>query len=326
MSALAMKGADWTPLALPDAVFRYCENHSYGVCNWLVPASSEKTLCVCCELNELIPNLDNPHHFRAWQKLEHAKHRLVYSLLQFNLPFYSKTQDMETGLSFKFLSDENSRSDESGIFTGHSQGTITINVAEADSAQRERTRLQLAEPYRTLIGHFRHEIGHYYWERIVKTNSKYLQNFREIFGDERVDYSEALKQHYEDGPPSDWRDHFVSAYSAAHPWEEWAETWAHYFHMIDTLETAYFFRISLTPNLNELQTLNMQANINPYHQSDFDAIVAAYIPLTLAVNSLNRSMGQPDIYPFVLPPNAMQKLRFIHRLLQDFRSIDPADS
>jgi hypothetical protein len=288
------------------------------VCNWLIPADSEKTLCTCCELNGTIPNLDNSQYLKAWQKLEYAKHQLVYSLLQLGLPLQNKSEAPETGLSFNFLSDDLSSPDQPGIQTGHCRGIITINVTEADSANREETRSQLSEPYRTLMGHFRHEIGHYYWELLVKTDSKILQDFRKLFGDERANYSEALQNYYENGPPVDWRDHFVSAYSAAHPWEEWAEAWAHYLHVVDTLETAYSFRISLSPNLHNLPTLDMQADIDPYHQGDFDAIIASYIPLTLAINSLNRGMGQPDLYPFVLSPAFLEKLHFIHQLLQKY--------
>jgi hypothetical protein len=297
------------------------------VCNWLVPAVGEKTLCRACELNGTIPNLDNPHHLKAWQKLEYAKHQLVYSLLRLGLPLQSKSEAPDTGLSFDFLSDDLSNQERNGVMTGHAQGLITINLAEADSAHRERTREQMGESYRTLIGHFRHEVGHYYWERLVNSDASILERFRMLFGDERANYSEAIRHYHETGPAADWRQRFVSAYSSAHPWEEWAETWAHYLHLVDTLETAHAFRVSINPHLREPAALDMQADFNPYAQPDFEAIVAACLPLTFAINCLNRSMGQPDLYPFVIPPPVIEKLGFVHQLLQKYKvAPEPAKS
>jgi hypothetical protein len=172
----------------------------------------------------------------------------------------------------------------------------------------------MGEPYRTLIGHFRHEIGHYYWERLVQTDAQQLQSFRQLFGDEQADYAQALKNHYDNGPPPDWRSRFTSAYSSSHPWEDWAETWAHYMHLVDTLETARSFGLSLKPDLKGLASLNVSADFDPYRHADFDAVVSTCLPLIFAVNSLNRSMGQPDLYPFVLPAPVIDKLRFIHQL------------
>jgi hypothetical protein len=321
LSTLVEKEGAWKALASPGVLFRYCKNHDHNVCNWLVPATGDKERCTACALNGTIPNLDNSNNLKSWQKLEFAKHRLVYSILRLGLPLENKSEAPETGLSFNFLSDDRANQEQNGVLTGHAQGLITINIAEADAAHREQTREEMAEPYRTLIGHFRHEIGHYYWDRLVKTNSATLLAFRELFGDERANYSEALQHYHEIGPPDDWPERFVSAYSSSHPWEEWAETWAHYFHLVDTLETAYTFGISINPNLHDQNRLNMQADVNPYAQPDFDAIIAAWLPLTFAINSLNRSMGQPDLYPFVLPPPVIEKLRFIHQLLQNIKSV-----
>jgi hypothetical protein len=318
-SAIDARGGAWQAGADSEKLYRYCRNHEYGACNWLVPAAGKKKRCLACDLNRTIPDLNREGNLRSWQHLEVAKHRLVYSILRFGLPLQNKSESPDTGLAFDFLSDESVNQDQKGIFTGHVQGFITINVAEADSAYREQTREQMAEPYRTLIGHFRHEIGHYYWEQLVNRNEVYLQKFRDLFGDERDDYAERLHQYHRAGAPDNWREQFVSAYASAHPWEAWAETWAHYFHIVDTLETAHSFGIRLSPDLRNLTTLSMQADFDPYEQSDFDAMIASYIPLTLAINSLNRSMGQPDLYPFVLPPPVLEKLRFIHKLLQQFQ-------
>ena len=194
--------------------------------------------------------------------------------------------------------------------TGHENGLITINLAEADDSERERQRRQMGEPYRTLLGHFRHEIAHYYWDRLV-ANGPGIDEFRDIFGDERQDYVEALNRHYANGPPADWYEHFVTSYASTHPWEDFAETWAHYFHMVDTLETAAAFGLRVRPRVTMGADLATVIDFDP-HISDMDRIIDAWLPLTFAANSLNRSMGLPDLYPFVLAPPVIVKLSFIH--------------
>jgi hypothetical protein len=318
LSALVEKDGGWTALANPGEVYRFCDNRAHSVCNWLIPSGETRNLCKACRMNHTIPNLENAAHFAAWRHLEFAKHRLIYSLLRLDLPLSSKGKSPDTGLAFDFLSEDPLEPDKR-VRTGHEQGLITINIAEADPAYRELARAQMGEPYRTVIGHFRHEIGHYYWERLVQMDEHQLGGFRELFGDERGDYAEALKSYYASGPPSNWGTGFISAYSTSHPWEDWAETWAHYMHLVDTLETAFAFGLRLKPDLKDLELLNMTADIDPYSHPDFDAVVAACLPLIFAVNSLNRSMGQPDLYPFVLPPPVIHKLRFIHQLCQSSR-------
>jgi hypothetical protein len=188
-----------------------------------------------------------------------------------------------------------------------------INIAEADDAERERRRQGMAEPYRTLLGHLRHESGHYYWERLVR-QGPWLEEFRSCFGDERRDYQVCLQAHYTEGPPPDWQQRFVSAYGSAHPWEDWAETWAHYLHIVDTLETAQAFGLRLSPAAGSDPALAAIADFDPYRERSFDSLIDTWLPLTYAVNSLNRSMGQPDLYPFVIAPAVVAKLRFIHDL------------
>lgn len=317
LSALKKNGSVFIPLAHPDSSYRYCANHQYGVCNWLVSADSAKSLCVACELNETIPDLSDPKNQTAWRKIEVAKHRLIYSLIRFGLAFENKVSAPETGLAFDFLADASPDQGQPGVLTGHTNGRITINIAEAEPDHREAVRLEMAEPYRTLIGHFRHEIGHYYWQWLIREQTQRHQTFRALFGDERLDYSKALDAYYQSGPPSGWQKQYLSAYSASHPWEAWAETWAHYFHLIDTLETAQAFGVSLAPPLGNHPELCMQADFDPYQTADFDAIISAGIPLTLAVNSINRSMGLADLYPFVIPSAVVDKLRFIHQLIRN---------
>lgn len=295
--------------------WRYCANATFEVCNWLVDAASDHALCRACDLNRYIPNLNSDEQREAWQRLEFSKHRLVYSLLRFNLPLVSKKQDPQQGLSFDFISEADQVPNEAQTMTGHVHGQVTISVAETDPVERERMRELMNEPYRTLIGHFRHEVGHYYWEQLIAPFEDILFEFRHRFGDERQDYQEALQRHYAEGAPADWTAHYISAYASTHPWEDWAETWAHYFHMIDTLETAYAFGLSLQPPAVPSQALTLQADIDPYVHPDFVEIANRYLPLTYAVNSLNRSMGQPDLYPFVLTDTVKNKLEFIHRLI-----------
>jgi hypothetical protein len=195
--------------------------------------------------------------------------------------------------------------------TGHDNGLITINIVEADDVERERRRNSMGEPYRTLLGHFRHEIGHYFWNVLVRDDASIVQ-FRAIFGDEREDYGAALQTHYARGPKEHWQDEFVSAYAGSHPWEDFAETWAHYLHIVDTLETAGAFGLRVSPQIESGPELAAIIDFEPHHERDLNRLIEAWLPLTFAVNSLNRSMGQPDLYPFVLPPAVINKLSFIH--------------
>jgi len=169
----------------------------------------------------------------------------------------------------------------------------------------------MGEPYRTLLGHFRHEVGHYYWNVLVRDDPS-LEAFRHVFGDERLDYGEALRRHYAEGPRENWQDAFVSAYAASHPWEDFAETWAHYLHIVDTLETAGAFGLRVRPRVGPGSDMDARIDFDPHHEPDLDRLIQAWLPLTFAVNSLNRSMGQPDLYPFVLSPVVVAKLAFIH--------------
>lgn len=295
--------------------YTYCYNHAEGACNWLVPTSSNTAFCTACALNRTIPNLENPEHKVRWRKLEVAKHRLVYSLLRMGLPVVSKATDPAHGLSFDFLADTEPASGQR-VLTGHDDGLITINIAEADDIEREMARKAMAELYRTLLGHFRHEVGHYYWDRLID-NTPHLAEFRQLFGDEQDDYSEALKRHYAQGAPPDWPQHFISSYASSHPWEDWAETWAHYLHIVDTLQTAHAFGLSLSPvGVEATSYLRATISEEPYEQDDFRAIMDQWLPLTFAMNSLNRSMGQPDSYPFIISPPVMEKMAFIHRVCQ----------
>jgi len=296
--------------------YRTCANYAeHAACNWMLAAGEPESLCTACRLNRTIPDLGIEHNHELWQALEAEKHRLVYSLLRLGLPVVPRSRD-PAGLEFDFLADTAPSFHERGrVMTGHAQGLITLNVAEADPAERERMRDDMAEPYRTVLGHFRHESGHYYWDRLVR-DGPWLDEFRGRFGDESADYGQALEQHYAAGPPPDWGDRFVSAYASSHPWEDWAETWAHYLHIVDTLETAYQFGLRIRPRAGSAAELEVEHDFDAYAESDPQVLIEHWLPLTFALNSLNRSMGHPHAYPFVLAPAVIEKLGFVHRVVR----------
>jgi hypothetical protein len=318
LSLTADDNGHFHPIDDIQQTYRYCTNAQHDVCNWLIPAEQAETFCAACVLNRTIPNLDTPEHRLYWKKLEWAKHRLVYTLLRLHLPLVSKQVNPAQGLAFDFLADPEPQWRETGtVVTGHAHGLITINIAEADDAEREKHRLQMGEPYRTLLGHFRHESGHYYWERLIRGRTD-LGAFRQVFGDENLDYAQALEQHYAQ-PRQDWQTTFVSSYASAHPWEDWAETWAHYLHIVDTLETACAFGLKVHPRVGQAQGLQTEMIVDPFTQGAFTPLMNAWFPLTYAVNSLTRSMGYPDFYPFVLTPPVLEKFAFIHTIIQQAR-------
>ncbi len=311
---------------LPDGRSRQrlCGNAAHGVCNWVLPAEGPVTLCVACRPNRTIPDLSVEEHLVLWRKIEDAKHRLVYSLLRLGLPVVSRGEDPERGLAFDFLADPEPSFREGGsVVTGHAEGVITINIREADDVERERARQSMAEPYRTLIGHFRHEIGHYYWERLIAGDPSSLAAFRALFGDERSDYADSLARHYERTDKFDWPEDFVSFYASAHPWEDFAETFAHYLHIVDTLDTAYAFGMRVRPRAGTGEAIATNVGFSAYDAVAFDRLIAAWVPLTAAVNSLNEAMGQPPLYPFVLTRRVLDKLRFVHRLVRRGDAVAP---
>ncbi len=292
--------------------FRYCHNATHQACNWLLTSDSAEEFCEACQLNRTVPNLSHAPNLKLWRKLEVAKHRLIYSLMRLGLPIKSKEAHPDTGLAFDFLEDETLPSgSKRRILTGHADGLITINIDEADDALRVQTQQSMGERYRTLLGHFRHEVGHYYWNLIV-WDTPYLNASRSLFGDDRQDYSESLKRHYAQGAPEEWSTGFISAYASSHPWEDWAETWAHYLHMTDTLATAYAFGLRVSPRAGDDPTLKATIDQDPYQTADFDLLYGQWLPLTTAMNSINRSMGQPDMYPFIIPTPVVKKLKYVH--------------
>lgn len=314
LSALTNEDGAWRAMA-DNNLWRYCENWNLAACNWLVPADGDAIYCPSCSLNRTIPDISDPAHAEQWREIETAKRRLVYSLMRLQLPIPSRAEGVPNGLAFDFLAD----SDPSApVLTGHDEGLITLNIAEADSAEREKRRVELGEPYRTLLGHMRHEIGHFYWDQLVRDGGK-LDACREIFGDDTMNYQEALNQHYQNGAPADWQEHYISAYATMHPWEDFAETWTHYLHIVDTLDTAESFGLAIEPEISDDPDTAVEVKFDPYRTRSFDKLIDAWLPLSVALNSLNRSMGQPDVYPFAIVPAVVEKLRFIHDLVRGAR-------
>ena len=315
--SLALKpGGEYNDLKVAEKNYRYCANSSHGTCNWLVPLESPETLCLACSFNRTIPSLDKSENLKRWKKIENAKHRLIYSLLRLKLPLKPKAAEEDSGLYFDFLENLN---EEARVLTGHANGTITLNIEEASEAERVRHKLDLGEKYRTLLGHFRHEIGHYYWELLIK-DKPVIGAYRKIFGDERKDYGQALEQYYDSGAPENWNDHYISPYATAHSWEDWAETWSHYLHLMDTLETAYAFGTTIKPyKLKEQEEMQAEVRTDPYRSRDFEEIFKMWLPITFAFNSINRSMGHDDFYPFVISAVVKEKLNFIHNICAEIR-------
>ncbi|MCQ9155394.1 zinc-binding metallopeptidase family protein [Acidomonas methanolica] len=293
------------------AQYRFCANAAYDACNWVVPAESAARFCLACRHNRTVPPLDDPANLARWQVLEEAKHRLIYTLLRLGLPMADRREKPLDGLVFDFLADS---PDGERVMTGHADGVVTIALREADDVERERMRVGMGEYYRTVLGHFRHETGHYFWDVLVRDGGV-LEEFRTLFGDERAEYGAALRRHYEIGPPSDWQERHVSAYATMHPWEDFAESWAHYLHMVDTLETGASYGLSTAPHVVEPQALSAVLDFDPFGGAPFEELSEAWLAMTSLLNSLNRAMGVREVYPFVLTAPVLGKMAFIHRLV-----------
>lgn len=284
----------------PETPRRKCQNYqTEGVCNWLCEPLDENPLCRACQLNRIVPDLSIPENRVKWARIETAKRRLLFTLAELGLPVKPKRLDPERGLAFDFKAD----TQDSVVLTGHDDGVVTLKLDEADPVLREQARVSLRERYRSLLGHFRHEVGHYYFDRLV-ANGPRIDEFRALFGDERQDYGEALKRHYA-RPASDWSADFVSGYAQAHPWEDWAESFAHYLHMVDTLETAETYATSA----RETRLLSRAEA----------PLVERWLELTVVLNALNRSMGLEDAYPFEIGDGARRKIEFVQSIVDEHR-------
>ncbi|MBL4928039.1 zinc-binding metallopeptidase family protein [Fuscibacter oryzae] len=324
MAAVEPDGPHWLMVpgqgaAGDGTLWRFCHNWELSACNWMVapaPDGSEApAYCAACRHNHLVPDLSAPENHARWQKIEGAKRRLIYTLRNLGLLMPVAGDGHPEPLVFDFLADDPGSVQR--VLTGHADGVVTIALTEADDAARAQVKERLGEAYRTLLGHFRHEVGHYYWDILVRDGGA-LQGFRAMFGDETADYAASLSRHYADGPPPGWAASYVSSYATMHPWEDWAETWAHYLHMIDTLETAGALGMRIDPGVDTGE-LSAAIDFSPYRMVKLRQLIDAWMPLTVALNVLNRSMGQADGYPFVLPQAVQDKLGFVHDLVQGQR-------
>ncbi|MFP4281433.1 MAG: putative zinc-binding metallopeptidase [Opitutales bacterium] len=283
-----------------------CANAAHAACHWTLAGSPHPTRCLACAPNRTLPDLSAPESLPLWQRTEQAKHRLVYSLLRFRREAL-RAPLADGSLQFDFLLPQGNET----LLTGHADGLITLNLLEARDSYRESTRTRMGEPYRTLVGHLRHEIGHFYWTRLIEPEPDALERFRALFSDERAPrYADALAAHYADGPGEDWAQHCISAYAAAHPWEDWAETWAYYLHLVDALDTAAAHGLAFTSHEAGGDPVGMPAD--PYTLTALETLLTAWGPLSVAINSLNRSLGTNDPTPFVLNRPVVEKLQFIH--------------
>jgi hypothetical protein len=297
------QGFDSRALALvPLGARTRCAAASIAACNWLLDPDERQPFCASCRLTRTRPNDADSEGLEEFARAEGAKRRLLFELLDLGLPIDG------ADLHFDLLS---SRSEP--VITGHDDGLITLDLAESDDASREARRAQLDEPYRTLLGHFRHEIGHYYWPKLVEqAGEDELQRARALFGDERASYQQALDRHYAQGPPDGWSERYVSAYATMHPAEDWAESFSHYLHIHDTLQTAAAFGLVIGgPAVADDPTLSAPEIPEP-DGAPFRAIIDSWLPLTYALNQVNRSMGRDDLYPFTLPAAVIEKLAYVH--------------
>jgi hypothetical protein len=300
---VALRDVDGAPGYRPPAgtgsgVERRCANTGIAACNWLAPAGpgpEPAGLCRCCRLTRTRPADDDPAGLAAFARTEAAKRRLVYQLLGLGLPVVPWTDGGD--LAFDLLSSR-----DEPVTTGHADGVITLDLAEGDDAHREAVRAQLGEPYRTLLGHLRHEIGHYYWPSLMGGPDD-VGTFRALFGDERADYQAAVDRHYAEGAPEGWGETYVSSYATMHPWEDWAETFAHYLHLRDLLQTAHAYGVSVHGD---------PADDDALAGAGIEEVVAAWLPLSYGLNAVNRSLGKDDLYPFVLTPAVVAKLGAVH--------------
>jgi hypothetical protein len=299
-------------LATPTGTWQRCATASLTGCNWLVPAGGD-ALCASCQLTRTRPADGDAEGLAELVQSEMAKRRLIFQLAELGLPVEPRREATKTGLAFDLLSSSATK-----VVTGHDDGIITLDLAEADDEHRERLRLQLSEPYRTLLGHFRHEIGHYYWPLLVRDPDT-LGACRALFGDDSADYAEAVKAHYDSSTEEDesWRTSYISRYATMHPYEDWAETFAHYLHILDTLQTAESFGLA-TPGAMGARGLTRHIGAHPTRpagSTTFGEVIDIWLELSYALNQINRSMGQRDLYPFVLAAPVIRKMAFVDHLV-----------
>lgn len=276
----------------------FCANRDRIDCNWIAPHAG--AFCHACAMTALAPDPSLTNAIPDWAETELAKRWVLDNLGCWQ---WFRPEDPGTRPIFHMLAEAN----EQPAPMGHGDGVVTISVSEADPVVRTRRREALGEPYRTMIGHMRHEIAHMLWWRL-SLRADFPDAFRAAFGDERVDYGEALKRHYNNGPPADWAERFISSYASAHPHEDWAETISHLLHLTDITDSF----VSAGLNSPYLPAPNW----NPYAETNTARLIHVGSAIAMGVNNVNRSMGLPDLYPFMLSAPVNRKLTFVHEWLR----------
>ena len=298
------KGGESDQAGFVDADdYQLCGNRNLAKCNWLIRVDNPGGLCTSCALTVERPNDADTAGLAEFARAEAAKRRLIAELYELKLPIVGHDEDSEHGLAFRLLSSAHEK-----VLTGHENGVITIDLAEGNDVHREQLRVEMDEPYRTLLGHFRHEVGHYYFYRLITPSSDFLARFNELYGDPDADYQEALDRHYSEGAPEGWKKKFVSSYATMHPAEDWAETFAHYLHIRDTLDTSAWCGLAPATATFDRPALGPSA---------FPNIIDLWLPLSWSLNMVNRSMGHDDLYPFVLPAAVLEKMQFIFTVIDE---------
>ena len=304
----ARLGFDWDAREIRSlAPGAACANREAIACNG---AAGGGRLCPACLLTRTRPADGDAAGMEQWAAAEAAKRRLVFELLELGLPV-DGYRERAGGLAFDLLS-----SSAGPVTTGHADGVVTLDLAEADAVSREARRAQLDEPYRTVLGHMRHEIGHYYQPILAPEGSAELDRCRALMGDEREDYARAMERHYAQGPPHDWAECFVSAYATMHPWEDWAETFAHYLHIRDILQTAVAYGVTVSGPAVAAADAAPLYSYPGAGGGDMRSLLDAWLPLTYALNAISRSLGDGDLYPFVFAPAAVEKLALVDALVR----------
>lgn len=283
-----------------SVTWHVCQNLRLSGCTWLTDVPDGA--CFSCRLTRTRPHDEDVVGLKAFKVAEEAKRRLIVDLDARGFPIVPRSEDNENGLAFDLLS-----SIDRDVTTGHESGIITLDLAEGDDAHREKVRAELDEPYRTLLGHFRHEIGHYTeWQHV---RGELIDQARELFGNEEQSYADAIERHYSEGPPDGWEQRYISVYATMHPFEDFAETFAHYLHISDTIETAVAHGLASLDTARELASFR-------------DLVVQVWMPLSIALNQINRSMGKGALYPFVIPSPVLDKLQFVADLPRGGTSAD----
>lgn len=305
-----------TAAAVEDSSLQACAHrHGARACNWTVRGPIGATQeCESCRLTDAAASSPEHGHEARWLSAESAKRRLLQTLRKLGVPVSASTPHDES-LRLRFVWQVPSA--DAPVLTGHANGTVTLNLLEADDDHRESARVAFGEPLRTVLGHLRHEVAHYLDARWVDSDAALCAEFRQLMGDKSLDYTQALAHYYAHGAPTDWQQRHISAYASAHPWEDWAETCAHYLLMVDAVETATDWGLSL----EQVPNVQLRESINTLDLPADDLVLQQWLPVSRFLNSMARSVGVRDSYPFVIAPVVIQKFAFVRKVLLHARAV-----